>query len=135
MMLFLSLSVCWSFKFFTTVKPSSLHNSTSFWLMRSVRCDNINIPTSSYTSAHSWLSIVTSKQDLDFLGTEVWKKKSKSCFDVTMGSYDGTEVGKLVGVFLLSHLTKLINQNDVGLYRDHGLIVVKNLNCQEKISR
>ena len=40
------------------------------------------------------------------------------------------EVCQLVGIFPLSHLTELINQNDVGLYRDDGLIVVKNLNGQ-----
>ena len=41
------------------------------------------------------------------------------------------EVCQLVGIFTLSHLTKLINQNDVGLYRDDSLIVVKNLNGQQ----
>ena len=38
---------------------------------------------------------------------------------------------KLVGIFILSYLTKLINQNDVRLYRDDGLTVVKNLNGQQ----
>ena len=79
--------------------------------------------------------MVTSKQDSDFLDTEVWKKKSESCFDVTIRSHDGTEVCELVGIFTLSHLTKLINQKDFGLYRDDGLIVVKNLNGEEKINR
>ena len=41
------------------------------------------------------------------------------------------EVCQLVGIFTLSHLTKLISQNDLGLYRDDGLIVVKNLNGQQ----
>ena len=45
-----------------------------------------------------------------------------------MARHDGAEVYKLVGIFILSHLTKPINQNDVGLYRDDGLIVLKNLN-------
>ena len=49
-MFFLSLSVCWPFKFFTTIKPSSLYNPTSFWLISFVRCDNVNIPTSWHTS-------------------------------------------------------------------------------------
>ena len=53
MIFFLSLSICWPFKFFTTVKPSSLYNRTSFWLMSFVRYDNINIPTSLHTSAPS----------------------------------------------------------------------------------
>ena len=61
---------------------------------------------------------------------EAWKKKSESCFDVTKGSNNGAEVCELIGIFILSHLTKLINQNDAGLYRDDGLIIVKNLNDQ-----
>ena len=65
MMIFLSLSVCWSFKLFTTIKLSSLYNSTSFCLRSFVRCDNMNIPPSSHSSAPSWLPIVTSKQDSD----------------------------------------------------------------------
>ena len=31
----------------------------------------------------------------------------------------------------MSHFTKVINQNGAGLYRDNGLIVVKNLNGQQ----
>ena len=53
------------------------------------------------------------------------KKKSKSCFDVTMGSHHSAEVCELVGI--LSHLTKLIDQNVVGLYTNDGLNVAKNL--------
>ena len=79
--------------------------------------------------------MVTSKQDSDFLDTEVWKKKSESYFDVTIGSHDCTEVCELVGIFTLSHLRKLINQKDFELYRDDGLIVVKNLNGEEKLNR
>ena len=43
-----------------------------------------------------------------------------------MNSHDGAEVYEFAGISILSDLTKLINQNDVGLYRDNGLIVVKN---------
>ena len=60
-----------------------------------------------------------------------WKKKSESCFDVTMGSHDGAEECELGGIFILSHLTKHLKQNDVGLYRDDSLIVVKSLNDQQ----
>ena len=73
--------------------------------------------------------IKQSRKSLLFHNTGAWKKKSKSCFDV--GNHDGAEVCELVGISILSHLTKLINQNDAGLYRDDGLIVVKNLNSQQ----
>ena len=88
MILFLSLSVCWSFQFFTTIKPSSLYNPT-FWSMSFVRCDNINIPISSHTSSPSCLLIVTSKQDsVFFFQTSVlWNSKDfLLCFIIRMSS-------------------------------------------------
>ena len=66
-----------------------------------------------------------SRKSLLFHNTEAWKKISESCFDVTMGSHDGPEVCELIGIFILSHLTKLIDQNDIGLYGVDGLVVVK----------
>ena len=53
---------------------------------------------------------------------EPWKKKDRgSCFDVTMGSYNGAEICELVGMYLLSLLANIIdNNNNSGLYFDHG---------------
>ena len=47
-------------------------------------------------------------------------------FDVTMGSFDGAEVCQLVGKFLLSKLSQLVNKAEIGLYRDDGLGVLEN---------
>ena len=59
-----------------------------------------------------------------------WKKKTKtSCFDVTLGSYDGVEVCKLIGTFILSKLANIIGKKNTGLYRDDGLVVLKNMNA------
>lgn len=56
-----------------------------------------------------------------------WKKKtSHDCFDVTMGSYDGAEVCELLGLFILNNLSELIQKKDIGLYRDDGLMVLRN---------
>ena len=41
-----------------------------------------------------------------------------------MGSYDGTEVCELVGLYLLDRLSSLISRDQIGLYRDDGLAVV-----------
>ena len=90
---------------------------------------NINI------SNDDMRKIKHSRSSLLFRNTEAWKKKSECCFDVTMGRHDGAEVYKLVGIFILSHLTKPINQNNVGLYRNDGLIVLKNLNGQQTDKR
>ena len=48
-----------------------------------------------------------------------------------MGSYDGAEVCELVGIYLLSFLAKYIDKNDSGLYRDDGLILLRNVNKQK----
>ena len=56
-----------------------------------------------------------------------WKKKEgSSCFDVTMGSNDGAELQKLIGIF-----TESILQWVMGLYRDDGLIVLNKVTSQK----
>ena len=40
------------------------------------------------------------------------KKTTTSCFDVTMGSYDGGEVCELVGAFILSKLGNVIGKKE-----------------------
>ena len=58
-----------------------------------------------------------------------WVKKDTSVeFDVTMGSYDGAEVGDIVGVFMLDMLSKLFEKNSIGLHRDDGLSIFRNYN-------
>ena len=52
---------------------------------------------------------------------DTWvKKDTRIEFDVTMGSYDGAEVCKIVGLFMLDMLSKLFEKNYIGLYRDDG---------------
>ena len=53
-------------------------------------------------------------------GTAWRKRNSNSTFDVTMGSYDGTEVCELIGLFVLDKLKDRLGY-DIGLYRDDGL--------------
>ena len=53
-------------------------------------------------------------------------KQENEMFDVTMGSYDGVEVCKLVGLFMLDKLSNIFEKNFVGLYRDDGLAVLRN---------
>ena len=44
------------------------------------------------------------RKSLLFQDGDVWVKKNGSLFDVTMGSFDGTEVCDLIGLYLLSEL-------------------------------
>ena len=54
-------------------------------------------------------------------------KKDSGLFDVSMGAYNGAEVCELVGTFLLYKLSLKYNKNDIGLYRDDGLAIFKNI--------
>ena len=48
-----------------------------------------------------------------------------------MGSYDGAEICELVGIYLLSLPANIIDKNNSGLYRDDGLIFLRNANGQK----
>jgi hypothetical protein len=54
------------------------------------------------------------------------KDGSNSLFDVTMGSFDGAEICELVGFFILNHLGKRFGKENIGLYRDDGLAIIKS---------
>ena len=71
-------------------------------------------------------------RSLLFSKEEIWKKKSTtSCFDVTMGSYDGAETCKLVGVYILSRIETIIRKNEMGLYLDDGFLILRGAYCQK----
>lgn len=59
---------------------------------------------------------------------EQWIKKSGENFDISTGSLDSAESSDLVGLFILYNLTvhNEISLNNIGIYRDHGLMVVNN---------
>ena len=44
-----------------------------------------------------------------------------------MGSYDGAEVCELVGLFILDDLCNIYGIDNIGLYRDDGLAIFKNI--------
>ena len=43
-----------------------------------------------------------------------------------MGSFDGAEVCEPIGLFLLNNLSEKYRKNNVGLYRDDGLVLLTN---------
>ena len=72
------------------------------------------------------------RKSLLFSNNEAWKKKqTESCFDMTMRSFDGAEVCEPVGIYILCFLAKLIRKNFCGLYRDEGLLILRNVNGQQ----
>ena len=73
-------------------------------------------------------TIMTARRNFLFYNNEAWKKKENPNFDVTMGSFDGAEVCEIVGLFLLHQMVENglgINKDQVGLYRDDGLMLVR----------
>ena len=81
---------------------------------------------------HDMIIINHSRKSLLFHDNEPWvKREGNEDFDVTMGSNDGAEVSELVGLFMLNKLVNLFQDNSVGLYRDDGLGVVRELSGPE----
>ena len=76
--------------------------------------------------------IYHARKSLLFDEKDTWMKKQSGLFDVTMGAYDGAEVCKLVGTYMLSLISEKYNKKDFGLYRDDGLGVVKTKSGPEK---
>ena len=71
--------------------------------------------------------IMQCRKSLLFDNETAWTKKNhSSMFDVTMGSFDGAEVCELIGLFLLNNLSEKYGKNNVGLYRDDGMVLLRN---------
>ena len=72
--------------------------------------------------SHEDISIIKhARKSLLFNNGKPWiKNNNNNLFDVTIGSYDGAEICELVGLFILNH------KENIGLYRDYGLAIIKN---------
>ena len=71
--------------------------------------------------------IMQSRRALLFNNKESWLKKSgNEEFDVPMGCFDGAEVCELVGVYILHLLKTVMGKENVGLYVDDGLGILRN---------
>ena len=72
------------------------------------------------------------RKSLLYNNNEPWKNKNtESCFDVTMDSFDGTEICELVGIHILSALSNKLDEQSTGLYRDDGLVHLRNTSKQK----
>ena len=59
------------------------------------------------------------------------EKGHDSSFDVTKGSYDGGELCEWIGIYIQSLLESCLEKDQMGLYRDDGLIILRNINNQQ----
>ena len=76
--------------------------------------------------------IFHARKSLLFEGGKAWVKREKSTFfDVSMGSHDGAEVCEVIGLFMLHKLSESLKRDSMGLYRDDGLGVLKDISGRE----
>ena len=71
-------------------------------------------------------AIFHARKFLLYYNDEPWVKKGESTFDISMRAYDGAEVCELIGIFMLLLLSKHINKNHIGLYRDDDLAILEH---------
>ena len=80
----------------------------------------LNVPRIYFTIYDKQINIFKhSHKYILFRKEKVWIKKGiKSIFDVAMNSFNGTKICELVGIYLLSVLSNIMEKNDTSLYRD-----------------
>ena len=54
-------------------------------------------------------------------------------FDVTLGSFDSAQIADSKWIFTLETLGRIMNQSDISLYRDNGLILNPDINCPKTL--
>ena len=52
-------------------------------------------------------------------------------FDITMVGYHGAEACELVDLYMLSEISKFVSKQNIGLYRDDGLMVIEKQTGQK----
>ena len=72
-------------------------------------------------------AIKLARKSLLFGKEGTWVKRGENpLFDVTLGSFDGTEICKIVGIYLLEKLPPLLGKKNFRLCRDDGLATVNS---------
>lgn len=61
--------------------------------------------------------------------------KNSGLLDATIGSYDGADVCKLVGICMLKTISQSYSNKNFVLYRDDSLAVTKTVRSQKKEKR
>ena len=76
--------------------------------------------------------IMQARKTLLFNDNEPWVKKfGDKDFDVPTDCFDGADVSEIVGTYILSKISNEISKKQVGLYRDDGLGILKNMSGSE----
>ena len=81
--------------------------------------------------ARTILKYISYTKVLLFHSNQPWNKRDSDTFDVKIGAYDGAEICELVGIIMLPLLSKKYSSNNISLYRDDGLSVIRNFSGQK----
>ena len=72
------------------------------------------------------------RKSLLYHNKEPWiKNHGNKEFDVTMGSNDGAEVCEIAGLYLLHLINNVFKDDNIGLYRDYGLALLRNKTARQ----
>ena len=71
-----------------------------------------------------YYSISEETLNKDFTILSQGKKEHESSFDVRRTSYDGAELCGLIGIYIQSFLESILENDQMGLQQDYGLIIV-----------
>ena len=101
--------------FYLSIKETLLKNAIQFAM------EHTNIGKNDFEV------IFHAQKSLLFHSDQRWIKRDSDTFDVTMRAYDGGEICELVGLFMLSLLSRKFISKNIGLYRHDRLSVFRNI--------
>ena len=110
-----------------------LYNLTSLTFIRlylkKILIDSINYARENIDITKEQYDIILARRKtvLENNGT-TWIKSGPVNFDVPMGGYDSSQIADLVGLYILHILNRIINSDQVGLYRVDGIMYIPNNN-------
>ena len=72
--------------------------------------------------------ITTCRKSILYSNNHAWIKNSQNNFDVPMGAYDSAQIADLVDIYIIDTLGTIIDKEQIGIYKDDGLIHITNSN-------
>ena len=66
--------------------------------------------------------ILACRKSVLFYNNTTWEKTTTNNFYVTLGSFDSAQIADIVGIYILDTLSRHLNLNNIGIYKDDELI-------------
>ena len=98
------------------------------FLTKELLLQSINLAKNYTNITQEELDILACKKSVLINNYTTWEKMTTNNFEVTMGSFNSTQIADLVGIYILDTLGRFINLNSFSIYRDNCLISIPNSN-------